>query len=177
MGTTADKLEKLANTKSLLKSAINGSGSVVGDVFSDYPTAITNGKAAIAAAITDKGVQTAADATFQTMAENVGKIETGSKKEPFTISCYSPYLNEDLFLIYNDSLTEKISTKTLKSGQSVSINTYIGETFFIVSKNIQDYTFQTNFSSFPQYMYNVAYLQTPSSSEYGTSGNLTIVND
>lgn len=77
MGTTSDKLAKLANTKSLLKTAINGTGSVVGDVFSDYPTAITNGKSAIAAAITDKGVQTAADATFQTMAENVGKIKTG----------------------------------------------------------------------------------------------------
>lgn len=77
MGTIADKLAKLQETKAALKSAINGSGNTVGDKFSDYPIAVTNGKSLIAAAVTDKGVQTAADATFQTMAENVGKIKTG----------------------------------------------------------------------------------------------------
>lgn len=75
--TTADKLAKLAATKADLKSAINGSGSTVGDVFSAYPTAITSGKSAIAQAITDKGVTTAANATFQQMAANIGQIESG----------------------------------------------------------------------------------------------------
>ena len=75
--TTADKLAKLNSTKAALKSAINGSGSTVGDVFSAYPTAITSGKSAIAQAITDKGVTTAANATFQQMAANIGQIESG----------------------------------------------------------------------------------------------------
>lgn len=77
--TTADKLAKLSSTKAALKSAINGSGSTVGDVFSEYPTAITSGKSAIAQAITGKGMETAADATFQQMAENIGSIQLGAK--------------------------------------------------------------------------------------------------
>ena len=75
---TADKLAKLNSTKAALKSAINGSGSTVGDVFSAYPTAITSGKSAIAQAITDKGVTTAANATFQQMATNIGQISSNT---------------------------------------------------------------------------------------------------
>ena len=39
---------------------------------------VSDGKSKIAAAITDKGINTAADATFNTMANNISKIETGS---------------------------------------------------------------------------------------------------
>ena len=38
---------------------------------------VKQGKALVASAITDKNVPTSADATFQTMAENVGKIQGG----------------------------------------------------------------------------------------------------
>lgn len=38
---------------------------------------VSNGKSLIASAITDKGVQTDATATFQEMATNIGQIETG----------------------------------------------------------------------------------------------------
>lgn len=72
--TTADKLAKLNATKADLKAAINGSGNTVGAVFSAYPAAITSGKTAIAQAITAKGVDTAANATFQQMAANIGQI-------------------------------------------------------------------------------------------------------
>ena len=41
-------------------------------------TSVSEGKSLIAAAVTDKGVQTAADATFQTMATNIGSIPTGT---------------------------------------------------------------------------------------------------
>lgn len=85
MGTTADKLAKLQETKSALKSAINGSGNTVGDKFSDYPIAVTNGKSLIAAAVTDKGVETAADATFQQMANNIVAIE-GVEKYTITFT-------------------------------------------------------------------------------------------
>ena len=71
------EINRLSDIKIQLKSAINGSsGSTVGDVFSSYPDAITSGKIAIATAITDKGVDTAADATFQQMATNIGRIQT-----------------------------------------------------------------------------------------------------
>lgn len=39
---------------------------------------VSNGKALVASAITDKGVTTAADATFQQMATNIGQIETAT---------------------------------------------------------------------------------------------------
>ena len=81
------EIDRLTTIKANLKAAINGaSGATVGDVFGDYPGAITSGKAAIATAITEKGVETAADATFQQMAENIGAIETGSTLAKFMVS-------------------------------------------------------------------------------------------
>lgn len=41
-------------------------------------TSVSEGKSLIAAAVTDKGVQTAADATFQQMATNIGNIASGN---------------------------------------------------------------------------------------------------
>ena len=42
-------------------------------------TSVSSGKAAIASAVTDKGVQTAADATFNTMAQNIRSISSAPK--------------------------------------------------------------------------------------------------
>lgn len=64
--------------------------SIVGDVdvkskgtlqkqIDDCFTSASNGKKAIASAITGKGVSTAADATFATMATNIGNIKTSPK--------------------------------------------------------------------------------------------------
>lgn len=44
----------------------------------ELKTSVSEGKSLIAAAVTDKGVKTAADATFQTMAENIAIIPSGS---------------------------------------------------------------------------------------------------
>ena len=41
-------------------------------------TSVSNGKSMVAAAVTDKGVQTAADATFNTIANNIRNIKTAS---------------------------------------------------------------------------------------------------
>lgn len=94
MGTIAQKLQKLLSTKAGIKNAINGSGSTVGDNFSEYPTAITDGKAYIAEKITAKGVATSADATFQQMGDNVSAIETGGGDPEFVyIGIQNPYGN------------------------------------------------------------------------------------
>lgn len=91
--TTADKLALLEATKAAMKSAINGSGSTVGDVFSAYPVAITSGKSAIAQAVTDKGVETAATDTFAQMAVNIEQIETGGVESvSVTIKMHGPSL-------------------------------------------------------------------------------------
>ena len=50
-------------------------------------TSVSSGKAAIASAVTGKGVQTAADASFQTMANNINAIPTGYKM--ITIDVYA----------------------------------------------------------------------------------------
>ena len=46
----------------------------------ELKTSVSEGKTLIAAAVTDKGVQTAADATFATIAANIASISTGAKK-------------------------------------------------------------------------------------------------
>lgn len=50
------------------------SGSNVETEISNLKSSVSSGKAAIASAVTDKGVQTAADATFNTMATNIRNI-------------------------------------------------------------------------------------------------------
>ena len=56
---------------------------------------VSDGKNKIAAAITDKGINTAADAAFNTMSENIKKIETGSsiQKDSMKISYNKVILN------------------------------------------------------------------------------------
>ena len=54
-------------------------------------TSVSEGKTLVAAAVTDKGVSTAADATFQQMATNIGKIETGSTTGVLYIDDFTGY--------------------------------------------------------------------------------------
>lgn len=49
---------------------------------------VSNGKEKIAAAITDKGVDTAADDTFDVMADNIGKVQGGSDSTLKNITAY-----------------------------------------------------------------------------------------
>lgn len=109
MGTTADKLARLNETKVSMKAAIND--PALGDKFADYPTAITIGKSAIASAITAKGVQTTANATFAQMVENVKKIdsETNETAKLTIISednqrlAYCCYINENNMIEIDES--------------------------------------------------------------------------
>ena len=84
--TTVDKLTKLNSTKAALKTSINGSGNIVGDVFADYPGAVDDFRSKVATAITAKGVPTAATDTPDQMAANIGSIETGYKIDTVKIT-------------------------------------------------------------------------------------------
>ena len=53
-------------------------------------SSVSEGKSLVAAAVTDKGVTTAADATFQTIANNIGKIKTG-------VEMWTAYLELQIF--------------------------------------------------------------------------------
>ena len=55
-----------------------GAGSTVQEALEDLFTSVSDGKKAVASAITDKGVPTAQDAAFDTMAENIRTIQTGT---------------------------------------------------------------------------------------------------
>lgn len=55
-----------------------GAGSTVQEALEDLFTSVSDGKKAVASAITDKGVPTAQDAAFDTMAENIRAIQTGT---------------------------------------------------------------------------------------------------
>lgn len=81
--TTADKLAKLEATKAALKTSINGSGNIVGDVFADYSGAVDDFRSKVANAITEKGVATAATDTPDQMAANIGAIKSGGISDTF----------------------------------------------------------------------------------------------
>ena len=53
---------------------------------SDLKSSVVDGKSKVAAAITTKGITTAADATFDTMATNIGQISTGKKVQSGAVS-------------------------------------------------------------------------------------------
>ena len=58
--------------------------TLLSDEISSLKSSVSNGKSLIASAITDKGVSTASDATFQTMSNNIRNIETVHDQFDFT---------------------------------------------------------------------------------------------
>ena len=83
--TEKNKLAGIADgaNKTVVDSALNTSSTnpvqnkVIAGEINTLKKSVSDGKTLVATAITDKGVNTAADATFAVMAENIGQIETG----------------------------------------------------------------------------------------------------
>lgn len=63
-------------------------GGTVQEALDDLKSSVSDGKAIVASAITDKGVPTAQDATFAQMAENIGQISTGSDTADATATSF-----------------------------------------------------------------------------------------
>ena len=85
---TTDEKNKLSGiadgaNKTIVDSALDASSDnpvqnkVIAGEINTLKKSVSDGKTLVATAITDKGVETAADATFAVMAENIGQIETG----------------------------------------------------------------------------------------------------
>lgn len=70
------------STKGTLQSQIDEMSTKVDDCF----TSVSDGKKAVASAITDKGVTTAQNAEFATMAANVRKIKTNPSLQTKTVT-------------------------------------------------------------------------------------------
>lgn len=120
MGTTADKLAKLEETKEAIKTAINEPS--IGDKFSDYPVAITEGKAYIAQKITAKGVQTNSNATFRQMGDNVDAIQIsyGSSSLPILVNTF--YDKKTVGYIYVfDEINGRKDASIIFTGQSYTV--------------------------------------------------------
>ena len=71
MGANKIDLTKDTNTVYTHPNSIQCNAS---SEINNLKSSVSNGKSLIASAITDKGVSTASDATFQTMANNIGNI-------------------------------------------------------------------------------------------------------
>lgn len=76
MGWVTDS-DLTASNVSFTPGSTGMSATDVQGAVTELFTSVSDGKSAIAAAITDKGVTTAADATFQQMANNILDIQTG----------------------------------------------------------------------------------------------------
>lgn len=85
----ADNLNKIEQG---IKDAHDGIEDLQEDVQECFQS-VSNGKSAVASAITDKGVQTASDATFATMASNIRNIPSGVNEDVSFGGVYTRHLN------------------------------------------------------------------------------------
>lgn len=74
--TTLENWKTNLDATQVKLSNSNFSGTNVNDGMNELFISVSNGKAIVAAAITGKGVQTASDASFKTMADNINAILT-----------------------------------------------------------------------------------------------------
>lgn len=94
-------------TKSWVKTQFDNFASRISAVFAKkeeveaLKKTVSDGKELVADAITEKGVETAADATFATMAENIGQIEMGNNAIIGESPVLGPYLTKDPNYIHN----------------------------------------------------------------------------
>lgn len=72
-GSVTRSIDRTSNTLAGVEETVNKHETEINELF----TSVSNGKKLIASAITDKGVETDANDKFATMAENIGKIESG----------------------------------------------------------------------------------------------------
>lgn len=81
------KMYAWASTKSVMDFDRGGeNGQTLQKTLNDLFSSVSEGKSLIAAAVTEKGVETAADSTFQEMAENIQQISTEIPLE--VVDCY-----------------------------------------------------------------------------------------
>lgn len=76
------------NTSTIIKSD-NVQGAI-----DQLFTSVSEGKSLVAKAVTDKGVQTALDATFETIAQNVGKIRGTTSFDKEFVKIYNPIYSQ-----------------------------------------------------------------------------------
>ena len=100
-------------------------GDNVQEAIDQLFTSVSNGKSLVAGAITDKGISTSANATFQQMATNIGQIKTGIN---FNIESFSyrassmgaTYYTNSIYNLNASLNSEGILTLRSSGGNSTS---------------------------------------------------------
>ena len=87
-------------------------------------TSVSEGKKLIAAAVTDKGVETAADATFKTMSDNIGSISTVTDLEQSILAniSYTDTFKSDSYQHYTEA--GKYENQVMRMTSSDSSTSY-----------------------------------------------------
>lgn len=124
----------------------------VQDAVTELFTSVSNGKALIAGAITDKGVSTSADATFEEMEANVRAIQSGINIETAKLSVFSSSGNKCAFFTVDDNGNLTLDYSTLSNTiYTVPLNTVVwfkGAINEIVSTGITQLHTSMNSSTF-----------------------------
>ena len=93
-------------------------------------TSVSEGKTLIASAITDKGVSTASDASFSTMADNISKIPSGISGVPIAGRDFT-YSGEFQVIDDTDDKGAKWRIKFLSSGNFVPLSNMEIDAFYV----------------------------------------------
>ena len=115
--------KKILAPKTLASCVYDENGKTVETRLNEVFQSVSNGKSLIASAITDKGITTAADATFQTMADNIGKISViGSAEVSNPLSMIGNYNFQSKIVLADELSADNITiTKDSTNIQITSV--------------------------------------------------------
>ena len=119
---------KSDDTLNTIDKTVIGAINEVNTELAEVKQSVSNGKSLIASAITDKGIETLSDATFQTMADNIGLIETKTNGGNINLPSW-----------YEESLKNKwtsILASTQRGGLTASS---VGDNIYAIGGHFNDY--------------------------------------
>lgn len=125
--SVSNRLTELETSKAD-KTYVDQQISNINTELAEVKQSVSNGKSLIASAITDKGIETLSDATFQTMADNIGLIETKTNGGNINLPSW-----------YEESLKNKwtsILASTQRGGLTASS---VGDNIYAIGGHFNDY--------------------------------------
>lgn len=134
---------------------------------------VSDGKSKIASAITDKGVKTASDATFDTMASNIKKISTGYNKIYYKFQDYGDGNQYTAVDAYDLNVTIEQDGK-IKTIHKQTYGTIEAQTFTINGKS-SDLNKEISVKKGDVVKINIDYHNASIGQSYGNRGYLIVL--